>query len=245
MVAILGVLVALLLPAVQSARAAARRLQCASNIRQVALGVILFAEGHRGRFPSRTHTEDDNRYLHWIQGVAPFVESVDAIRLCPDDPLGTLRMNGLPGSGEDYADPRHPDPEKRFTPRTSYVANGYLSFDDTVADAKSVNNLEKIPARSKAVMLFEAFSDPTILGNRAKELAELRSSHFDHTHSPSWFDWFPTRKDRVLRSISSEIQLDRHAGGSHFAYADGHVTLVVESQINAWVDTGFDFAKPY
>ena len=149
-VAIIAMLLGLLLPAVHSARAAARRLQCASNIRQVALGVILFAEAHRGRFPSRTHTEEDDRYRHWIQEVAPFVENVDAIRLCPDDPLGQLRMNGLPGSGEDYADPLHSDPAKRFTPRTSYVANGYLSFDDTVADAKSINNLEKIPARSKA-----------------------------------------------------------------------------------------------
>ena len=64
-VAIIGVLIGLLLPAVQSARAAGRRMQCANNIRQVALGVIVYADAHRGRFPSRTHTADDeSRYLH-------------------------------------------------------------------------------------------------------------------------------------------------------------------------------------
>jgi len=244
-VAIIGTLIGLLLPAVQSARAAARRTQCASNMRQVTLGVLSYADAHRGRFPSRTHTVDASRYLHWIQQLAPFVESVDAIRLCPDDPLGSLRMNGLPGSGVAFADPQHTDPTKRFAPQTSFVANGYLSFDDSVRNAKGVNNLNKIQARSKTVMLFEKYSDPTVLGNRARELNdELLESHFDHTHSPDWFRWFPSRKDRVLRDIRAEIQVDRHGSGGHFAYADGHVELVYDTQINDWVNEGFDFAKP-
>ena len=242
-IAIIATLMGLLLPAVQGVRAAARRTQCANSIRQVALGIILYADAHRGRFPSRTHTAEESRYLHWIQQLAPFIESVDAIRMCPDDPLAGLRMNGLPGSGEDYADPQHPDPAKRFTPQTSYVANGYLSFDDSVAGSKGINNLNRVGARSKAVMLFEKFSNPATVSSRTLQLAELRSSHFDHTHSPEWFRWYPSRKDRVLRDISAEIQLSRHGEAAHFAYADGHVELVSEQQIGEWVNTGYDFAR--
>ena len=183
-IAIIATLIGLLLPAVQSARAAARRTQCANSIRQVALGVILYSDAHRGRFPSRTHTVDEADHLHWIEQLAPFIESVDAIRMCPDDPLAGLRLNGLPGSGEDYADPQHPDPEKRFTPQTSYIANGYLSFDDSAAGSKGINNLDRVAARSKTVMLFEKFSNPAVISSQLLQLNELRSSHFDHTHSP-------------------------------------------------------------
>jgi prepilin-type processing-associated H-X9-DG protein len=93
-------------------------------------------------------------------------------------------------------------------------------------------------------MLFEKFSNPATVGSRTLQLAELRSSHFDHTHSPEWFRWYPSRKDRVLRDISAEIQLARHGEAAHFAYADGHVELVSEQQIGGWVEAGFDFAKP-
>lgn len=50
-IAIIGILVSLLLPAVQSAREAARRTQCQNNLRQISLAWMLHLDGH-GHYPS-------------------------------------------------------------------------------------------------------------------------------------------------------------------------------------------------
>ena len=50
-IAIVGILVSLLLPAVQSARESARRIQCSNNIRQFSLGFMLHLDAH-DHYPS-------------------------------------------------------------------------------------------------------------------------------------------------------------------------------------------------
>ena len=52
-IAIIGILVALTLPAVQQARSAARRMQCANNLKQLALAAQSFHDTHRAFPPAR------------------------------------------------------------------------------------------------------------------------------------------------------------------------------------------------
>ena len=79
MIAIIGILVALLLPAVQSAREAARRAQCINHLKQLALSLHNYHDTHR-RFPAGQYIQIDSttpdnwvRYS-WFAGILPFIE---------------------------------------------------------------------------------------------------------------------------------------------------------------------------
>ena len=58
-VAIIGMLVSLLLPAVYAARASARRTECFNHMRQIGTAVHNFASAHRGKLLQVHHHHDE------------------------------------------------------------------------------------------------------------------------------------------------------------------------------------------
>ena len=87
-IAIIGILISLLLPAVQSAREAARRAQCKNNLKQLGLAVLLHHQAI-GHFPTSgwgtVWVTDPDRGFGvmqpggWVGSVLPFMEQT-AIR---------------------------------------------------------------------------------------------------------------------------------------------------------------------
>ncbi len=80
-IAIIGVLVGLLLPAVQSAREAARRMQCSNNMKQIGLGIHMY-HGAFNAIPPTGYVMQDpamtNRPASWIVRILPFIEQTAA-----------------------------------------------------------------------------------------------------------------------------------------------------------------------
>jgi prepilin-type processing-associated H-X9-DG protein/prepilin-type N-terminal cleavage/methylation domain-containing protein len=85
-IAIIGLLIQMLLPAIQSAREAARNLSCKSNIRQLAMGALGHESAHK-HFPTggwgTRWTGDPDRGVDkrqpggWCYNILPYVEQQD------------------------------------------------------------------------------------------------------------------------------------------------------------------------
>jgi prepilin-type processing-associated H-X9-DG protein len=209
-VAIIGLLVGLLLPAVQNSRAAARRTHCASSMRQLGMAIHTFADIHAGNFPFTSHgtTSGYDPTKSWIFTLAPFLEDVHSIRICPDDLTGDQRL--------------HHDP-----PLTSYVINEYVSNPRVRGSATNINQCKET---QRVLVIFEG-SD-----QRAVDIT-TEHVHCSQWYTPvnlaQGFDY-------VWEKITSEINGDRHMDTANYLYLDGHVDTVPVNTVRQWVQQDMD-----
>lgn len=264
-VAIIGVLVALLLPAVQSARASARRVQCANNLKQVGLGVTQFIDVYGGHFPHLAgHIHDvpegvNQEELSWIETLAPYMEDVDSVRRCPehlDLVEGRYRFKALEYDDEGRAIGEGDD---RRVVATSYAMNGYLREPDPkpvgapppvlAAWASKndgvVDDFDKLRSTHDTMMVLEATTFAI-------------TNNYDHAHTYEWFSlenrsnneppqravWWAVAGNPDTNK-PGELAVDRHQGGiANYLYADGSVRAISADQVAEWCDEGFNFALP-
>ncbi len=101
-IAIIGILAAILIPVVQRVRESARQAQCASNLRQIGLAYLAYANDHHDRFPPRGGfgTFTDIAHLATRQ-LGPYMDTppeeeedahsnLDGVWRCPSGPEGWM-----------------------------------------------------------------------------------------------------------------------------------------------------------
>ena len=136
-IAIIAVLVGLLLPAVQSAREAARRIKCAANLKQVGLSLLAHADAKRHFPPGGVRCPTASFYGHsWWVFVLPFLEE-NAVY---DQFDQTGRSSG-----------------------TQYQSTGWLILGDGMANLHNRNLLNgfALPSAQCPSSPFPVFSDDT------------------------------------------------------------------------------------
>jgi len=74
-IAIIGILIALVVPALTRSRDTALSVHCLNNMRQVGTAVMLYADDHNDTFPRSQHSAFAHGELPWARAVAPYLGS--------------------------------------------------------------------------------------------------------------------------------------------------------------------------
>lgn len=156
-ISIIGILAALLLPALSRAKEKGRRAACQSNLHQIGLALRMYADDdEQGWLPGTAHIGTNDS---WVHTLAPYAGNVDRLRVCPSDRRG----------------------EERLAQRgTSYVMNEYTSllaldpFGFPIPGENDFRKLDSIPRPSETFVVFEI-----------SDLAGTAITQ-DHTHSRNW-----------------------------------------------------------
>jgi prepilin-type N-terminal cleavage/methylation domain-containing protein/prepilin-type processing-associated H-X9-DG protein len=220
-IAIIAVLIGLLLPAVQKVRESAARTTCQNNLKQIGLAIHMYAHNHRGRFPQTSDTAQTLKDA-WVYTLAPYLENVDSIRICPADPKG---------------------PEKLANNGTSYILNEYLC----VPGPNAALSLHKLPATSQTYVVFTASDNKGTASTEdhahcrgwfvasSKDTPQKRWSRIVADIQPNRFGARP----------GSDVPAEQRVVGlANYLFADGHVDGIAASQIREWSDAGTNFAIP-
>ena len=186
-IAIIGMLIGLLLPAVQSAREAARRMQCSGNMRQIGIAFHNFHDANNA-FPVGW----DEYGAGWSYYILPFMEQ------------GALHstithLEGDPGNFNNDASAANRTACATLIP--SYLCGSYGYDID-----RQINN-QDIPRRVQASYVGSSGSwaaVDAVSHMEAMGLTVLRNERISHQHS---------RQNGMLFMIARAIPLMRQSGG--------------------------------
>lgn len=144
-IAVIAILVALLIPAVQSSREAARRITCINRLRQTTLGLLNYSSANGDKLPApedpraeRVRNGSSRSALCWRFTVLPFIEQqalYDSLERFEDWQLAKFgrRTTRPPLTVKTYICPTAPDPrvDNDLAPQWNSVdkSHGFMAYD--------------------------------------------------------------------------------------------------------------------
>ncbi|MEX0792892.1 MAG: DUF1559 domain-containing protein [Pirellulaceae bacterium] len=199
-IAIIGVLVSLLLPAVQQAREAARRMQCTNHLKQIGLALHNYHDTYT-RFPYGYRLGQAGNRDMWFQRLLPFVEQEalqEVYELCSRTP--TSDGGNMDGSGVSYvytipatfqgnslgatvvsgfacpSDPANPAFSRGCQHGNYVLCNGNSFFKRTPTVQRDIRGMFYLDSNTNFSKLVDGSSN-TVMGSEAMIRGDKRDQH--------------------------------------------------------------------
>lgn len=155
-IAIIGILAAILIPVVSKVREQARLSNCVSNVRQWGIAALAHADDNQGLIPwdGGTGTNPNNMELHegtlpWFNALPPYVGSLPMHELAARNAVPQL------GDGSIFVCPSA-QPNDSGTPGwLCYGPNYLLSFRGSAGNRLSITSVDGVPNPSLLVLFGE------------------------------------------------------------------------------------------
>ncbi len=243
-IGIIAVLIAILFPALNAARAAAQTTMCLSNMRQIAIAVNGYASANQNILPYYYCDDAAGGNCYWGGGIYPlivsgfFPESTDAgglfhpqVLVCPSDPIegvstdysnlgnamATFR-NGVSGRVKTFygADPREAV--------AVFASPGYLVFTEYM-----LNGVHPSWEVGFAEGPFQRLANYSVANHRTEPPRKITQTLHP---SDTWICFEHANSD-----IAPSMCIFRHPKLScNFAYLDGHVETLHVGDVDGILD---------
>ena len=193
-VGVIAVLMAILLPALAAAQRSAKSVSCSSQMRQIGIATIMYAQANRDLLPCSTHSALAHRVMPWGYALCPY--------------LRRGRYTGPGTSWDALFNGLYRCPEDKRRDRWSYGKNVW--FELSAGETGEVDGVAVGPT-------FPTMSRVRLAGSTIL-LGELASgSMADHIMAHFWY-WGgqPEVDARRHGSTSNYVFLDGHAESRRF-----------------------------
>jgi prepilin-type processing-associated H-X9-DG protein len=249
-VAIIGILIALLLPGIQAARETARRTQCQNNLRQIGVGLALHASA-TGTFPigcigCRTDLSvtppPRPRFIAWNVQLLPYLEQT-ALKEGFDFSLPSYDASNKASAAsliQEFICPSAIETDLRSTfglwkgdAFTDY--GGIYGVEGWSRNNDDPNATQYLRDDSLGVMLYEVGVAPKAVTDglsKTASIAELETRRKPAT--TEWVNGQNTLSQNETNPINGTNGLDdeigsAHPGGASLVFCDAHVEFVSET----------------
>lgn len=231
-IAIIAILAGMLLPALAKAKEKARQTACLSNMRQIGLATMLYADDHEQYLPyGYSYTWPGQAQLFWWQDLCrPYINS-EPVYSCP-----SARPHGL---WTDRRPPGAPNPlVKDYICNAQGGAHQESGKQEWVrAHGPFINNWQN-PSRR-----LDTIQDPTgtiaiVDGStNAFEIWRLEQvdAWYNAGYGPAFLGNTPDTRNPTEGHVAK-----RHNRGFNASFCDGHAEFIKESTLGMWTTRSGD-----